>query len=139
MHFRRLSGKRRLQPIGEAEYPISKKMGRIRCFAVEMARRGRAGGITNLRFLVRPRRLETRTERGFPHFPSNGGYCSLAHLKRQTRQNRGVRQILAQNQIYFRRTSRSSRLPDDTHTAWAVVNYNSEFAVAEFSDHGQKH
>ena len=72
-------------------------MGRIRCFAVEMARRGRAGGITNLRFLVRPRRLETRTERGFPHFPSNGGYCSLAHLKRQTRQNRGVRQILAQN------------------------------------------
>jgi len=41
--------------------------------------------------------LETRTERGFPHFPSNGGYCSLAHLKRQTRQNRGVRQILAQN------------------------------------------
>ena len=97
MHFRRLSGKRRLQPIGEAEYPISKKMGRIRCFAVEMARRGRAGGITNLRFLVRPRRLETRTERGFPHFPSNGGYCSLAHLKRQTRQNRGVRQILAQN------------------------------------------
>jgi len=62
-----------------------------------MARRGRAGGITNLRFLVRPRRLETRTERGFPHFPSNGGYCSLAHLKRQTRQNRGVRQILAQN------------------------------------------
>ena len=73
-------------------------MGRIRCFAVEMARRGRAGGITNLRFLIRPRRLETRTERGFPHFPSNGGYCSLAHLKRQARQNRGVRQILAQNQ-----------------------------------------
>ena len=72
-------------------------MGRIRCFAVEMARRGRSGEITNLRFLVRPRRLETRTERGFPHFHSNGGYCSLAHLKRQTRQNRGVRQILAQN------------------------------------------
>jgi len=44
--------------------------------------------------------LETRTERGFPHFPSNGGYCSLAHLKRQTRQNRGVRQILAQNQKF---------------------------------------
>ncbi len=98
MHFRRLSGKRRLQPIGEAEYPISKKMGRIRCFAVEMARRGRAGGITNLRFLVRPRRLETRTERGFPHFPSNGGYYALAHLKRQNFQNRGVRQILAQNE-----------------------------------------
>ena len=56
-------------------------MGRIRCFAVEMARQGRSGGITNLRFLVRPRRLETRTERGFPHFHSNGGYCSLAHLK----------------------------------------------------------
>jgi hypothetical protein len=31
------------------------------------------------------------------HFHSNGGYCSLAHLKRQTLQNRGVRQILAQN------------------------------------------
>ena len=88
-------------------------MGRIRCFAVEMARRGRAGGITNLRFLVRPRRLETRTERGFPHFPSNGGYCSLAHLKRQTRQNRGVRQILAQNrflEIPVNRTSRPSHL-----------------------------
>jgi hypothetical protein len=53
--------------------------------------------MTNLRSLVRPRRLETRTERGFPHFHSNGGYCSLAHLKRQTLQNRGVRQILAQN------------------------------------------
>jgi hypothetical protein len=72
-------------------------MGRIRCFAVEMARQGRSGGITNLRFLVRPRRLETRTERGFPHFHSNGGYRSLAHLKRQTLENRGVRQILAQN------------------------------------------
>jgi len=48
--------------------------------------------------------LETRTERGFPHFPSNGGYCSLAHLKRQTRQNRGVRQILAQNRSFCRVT-----------------------------------
>ena len=75
------------------------RIRRIRCFAVEMARRGRSGGITNLRFLVRPRRLETRTERGFPHFHSNGGYCSLAHLKRQTLQNRGVRQILAQNRF----------------------------------------
>src|SRR6516225_2270957 len=84
-------------------------MGRIRCFAVEMARRGRAGGITNLRFLVRPRRLETRTERGFPHFPSNGGYCSLAHLKRQIRQNRGVRQILAQNPFPTSPTKRTRK------------------------------
>jgi hypothetical protein len=42
--------------------------------------------------------LETRTERGFPHFPSNGAYYALAHLKRQNLQNRGVRQILAQNE-----------------------------------------
>jgi len=41
--------------------------------------------------------LETRTERGFPHFHSNGGYRSLAHLKRQTLENRAVRQILVQN------------------------------------------
>jgi len=91
-------------------------MGRIRCFAVEMARRGRAGGITNLRFLVRPRRLETRTERGFPHFPSNGGYCSLAHLKRQTRQNRGVRQILAQNHF-------------DTTDTWALMMVIADLPV----------
>jgi len=83
VHFRRLSRKRPLQPFVKAEYSISKKMGGIRCFAVEMARRGRSGGTTNLRCLVRPRRLETRTQRGFPHFHSNGGYCSLAHLKRQ--------------------------------------------------------
>jgi hypothetical protein len=83
---------------GRPNTRFRRKMGRIRCFAVEMARRGRSGGIANLRFLVRPRRLETRTERGFPHFHSNGGYCSLAHLKRQALQNRGVRQILAQNQ-----------------------------------------
>src|SRR6516164_4406783 len=69
--------------LASSKYPISKKMGGIRCFAVEMARRGRSGGTTNLRCLVRPRRLETRTQRGFPHFHSNGGYCSLAHLKRQ--------------------------------------------------------
>jgi hypothetical protein len=73
-------------------------MGKIRCFAVEMARQGRLEGTANLRILVRPRRLETRTERGFPHFPSNGAYYALAHLKRQNLQNRGVRQILAQNE-----------------------------------------
>ena len=117
VHFRRLSRKRPLQPFVKAEYSISKKMGGIRCFAVEMARRGRSGGTTNLRCLVRPRRLETRTERGFPHFHSNGGYCSLAHLKRQTRQNRGVRQILAQNRVITLRTVAVRWMPRITSRA----------------------
>jgi hypothetical protein len=86
----------------KAEYSISKKNGQNSLLCCGNGAPRAVGGITNLRFLVRPRRLETRTERGFPHFHSNGGYCSLAHLKRQTLQNRGGHQILAQNAIFFR-------------------------------------
>ena len=64
---------------------------------MEMERRGRARVICSLRFLVRPRRLETRTERGFPHFHSNYGYCTLTGLKGQPQQNHGVPQFLVQN------------------------------------------
>jgi len=64
--------------------------------------------------------LETRTERGFPHFHSNGGYCSLAHLKRQTRQNRGVRQILAQNPQQY-----------DSYEPFPGVHINGKQTLAE--------
>ena len=81
----------------DTEYSISTKLGRIGRFAMEMERRGRARRIPSLRFLVRPRRVETRTERGFPHFHSNYGYCSLTGLKGQPQQNHGAPQFLVQN------------------------------------------
>jgi len=42
-------------------------------FAVEMTRRGNRGKVKSRTFPRFPQRLETRTKRGFPHSPSDGG------------------------------------------------------------------
>src|SRR6516164_7208260 len=49
----------------KAEYSISKKNGQNSLLCCGNGAPRAVGGITNLRFLVRPRRLETRSERGF--------------------------------------------------------------------------
>ncbi len=65
-------------------------MGSIRCFAVEMTRRGPWGEVPLLAISSVPRRLETRTERGFQHSHSDGGYVVPFPQKSQIRLNRGV-------------------------------------------------
>ena len=53
---------------------IFKEMGRIPAFGMEMTRRGRYRGSLSPEIVTRPRCLETRTERGFPHFHTDDGY-----------------------------------------------------------------
>ena len=59
--------------MGNGRRQLLAKMGGIRDFAMEMTRRGprchTQPGIPN----HNPRRLETRTQRGFPHFHSDDG------------------------------------------------------------------
>src|ERR1700724_26875 len=67
--------------------------------AVEMTLRGRKSVILTRRSSRCPRSLETRTERGFPHFHSNGCGGGPICQNYKTRQNRKGLQILVQNRI----------------------------------------
>jgi hypothetical protein len=68
-------------PIRQAQGSNAKKMGRIRGFVVEMTHRGPRQRNPQPNILVRPRCLETRKERGFPHFHSDRCYCCFQHPK----------------------------------------------------------
>ena len=63
---------------------------------MEMARRGKPWQLPTRRSTP-PRRLETRTERGFPHFHSDHGGWTPIRQEDEPRQNLGLRQIPAQN------------------------------------------
>jgi hypothetical protein len=72
-------------------------MPRNQGLAVEMTLRGRKTVILTARSSRCPRSLETRTERGFPHFHSNGCGGGPICQNYKTRQNRKGLQILVQN------------------------------------------
>ena len=83
-------------------------MPRNQGLAVEMTLRGRKSVILTARSSRCPRSLETRTERGFPHFHGNG--CGPICQNYKIRQNRKGLQILVQNPI-FRAPWKNSPLP----------------------------
>src|ERR1700722_10468331 len=72
-------------------------MPRNQGLAVEMTLRGRKSVILTRRSSRCPRSLETRTERGFPHFHSNGCGGGPICQNYKIRQNRKGLQILVQN------------------------------------------
>ena len=77
-----------------------KIIGCASAFAVEMTRGGQYGEVS-CRVLTRPRRLETRTGRAFPHSHSGCRLrCSFFHKRAKPGLNsRGSLQILTQNRF----------------------------------------
>ena len=65
--------------------------------AVEMAGRGNRGNVQTRPFPDSPHPWESRTKRGIPTFPPRRRRRTAFTPKSETRQNRGVLQILAQN------------------------------------------
>ena len=70
---------------------------KIKGFAMEMTLRVRGHETLKTVSISRPRSLQTRSGRGFPHSHSNCDYWRPISQNAESRQNRGLFQIPAQN------------------------------------------
>src|SRR6516225_8802669 len=93
-------------------------------FAVEMTRRGNRGKVKSRTFPRFPQRLETRTKRGFPHSPSDGG-CE--YYKGQCSRTARIAGLYR----FSRRTQFLHRNPDFNHRLLAPSDLTEQCLSTE--------